>query len=134
MLDQLPAFGPAAFQATPSDLLTTARNAPDESLHDVVEGFAYDLATILNLPVAKDAPAEEQLVKPRPIKPSAPVESPKFWTIRDLNDAGPKRKYTRVALVRPDGEIEQVFSGKNARHAARDEANRRNLNPAKEDA
>lgn len=64
---KLQPLGALAFQLTPYDITMSAQAAPNEESADVVHGFAYDLATILALPVANsdDIPEHERLIPAR---------------------------------------------------------------------
>lgn len=67
MIDpKLPALGPQAFNIDPHTLTTWAGSLTDEDQSDLAHDFAYDLATILNLPLAnvESMPELERHVEP----------------------------------------------------------------------
>jgi hypothetical protein len=55
------AFGDGAARVTPHALLTIVANTQDDDTREALDGYAHDLAMILNLPVITDGvPYEEQ--------------------------------------------------------------------------
>lgn len=60
---QFPSWGDTAFAVDAHTLLGYSHNAEfsDPEVAEVIDGFAHDLAAIAALPVAKDAPTEEQI-------------------------------------------------------------------------